>query len=229
MFHRTTLVANDRVLTRGGDDRSHQRRAPLRPQRDAGAADGRRAAGLPAARDPARPGRDDVGATVDPRRDRQAAAVPRAAAAPAGRLARGGLVDPSAATGRRPDAHVRSARRRAIAPASPYSSYASPHVYNPPRPVAPSARASNQPALAQHRRRASTTRPPRTARRTSTTRRRLATARTSTTRQPPAAAPHIYNPPPANGAPHTFGAPPTHSPARTYNPPPRRSARRHVR
>ena len=69
-----------------------------------------------------------------------------------------------------------------VAPASPYSSYASPHVYNPARPVAPSARASNQPAFAS------------TAPRIY---------------NPPGAngAPHIYNPAPAGNGAHIYNPP----------------------
>ena len=61
-------------------DRSHQRRPALHPERDAGAAEGRRAARVPAARDPSPPRREHVGAPVDPRGARGASAPAHTAA-----------------------------------------------------------------------------------------------------------------------------------------------------
>ncbi len=77
MFRRTTNVANDRVLTRG-QATVHINAGPRYiPNAMPGAAEGGRAARVPAAGDPSPPGREHVGAPVDPRGARRQRAGPR--------------------------------------------------------------------------------------------------------------------------------------------------------
>ena len=225
MFHRTTLVTNDRVLTRGGTT-VHINAGP----RHVNSAVPVRLTAVAPQAFPQRAILPHRGATMSARpwiRAATGGGGPASSGAPAGRLARAHWSIPSAgrAAGRTPTFGRAPAR---IAPASPYSSYASPHVYNPPRPVAPSARASNQPAFASTAPRIYN--PP------------AANGAPHIYNPPPAGngahiynpptastAPRIYNPAPANPAPHTYGQPPTYgaphtfggSPARVYNPPPR--------
>jgi len=223
MFHRTTLVTNDRVLTRGGTT-VHINAGP----RHVNSAVPARLTAIAPQAFPQRAILPQRGAMMSARPWIRAAAGAGdpASNGGAGRPQGGGaLVDPRAgrAAGRTP-AFGRAPAR--IAPPSPYSSYASPHVYSPPRPVAPGAHASNQPAF---------------------------TSTAPRTYNPPSAngAPHIYNPPvagsgahiynppaasagprvynnpaPANSAPRTYGQPPTYgaprsfggSPAQVYRP-----------
>jgi hypothetical protein len=188
MFHRTTLVTNDRVLTRGGatvhinaGPRHVTSAAPVRLTNVAPQAFPQRAI-LP-----------HQGATMSARPWIRAAAgggtgVGNGVGRP------GALVDPSSgrAAGRTP-AFGRTAPR--IAPPSPYASYATPHVYNPPRPVAPSAHANNAPTFASS---------------------------APHIYNPPTAnggGTHIYNPAPANGGAHIYNPPTASNPPRVYNAP----------
>ena len=164
-----------------GNDGSHQRRPPPRQQRGARPADGHRAAGLPAARDPSAARRDDVVAAVDPRGDRGRRSREqrrRRTAAGRGRAGR-----PQRGTGRRPDACVRSgagADRAAVAVLvvrlaarlQPTAAGRARGAREQPTRVHEHRAAHLQPAFREWRHR------------TSTTRRRLAAARTSTTRRP---------------------------------------------
>jgi hypothetical protein len=225
MFRRTTLVTNDRVLNHRGTT-VHINAGP---RHVTNAVPVRLTAVAPQAF-PQRAILPHRGATMSARPWIRAAtggggpANNGGAGRPAGA---GGLVDPSPgrAAGRTPALGRTPAR---IAPPTPYSSYASPHLYNPPRPVAPSARASNQPAFASTASR--TYNPPAGNGAPHIYNPPAATAGTHIYNPPAASpAPHISNPAPVSSAPHTFGPAPTYgtphtfggSPARVYNPPPR--------
>jgi hypothetical protein len=222
MFHRTTLVTNDRVLTREGAT-VHINAGP----RHVNSAVPVRLTAVAPQAFPQRAILPRHGATMSARpwiRAATGGGSPANNGATGRPPGAGALVDPSAgrAAGRTPTFGRAPAR---LVPSSPY---ASPHVYNPPRPVAPSARASNQPTFANtapHIYNAATVNggphiynPP-------------AAGNGTHVYNPPTAssAPRIYNPAPATPAPHTYGQPATYdpphafggSPARVYNPPPR--------
>jgi hypothetical protein len=237
MFHRTTLVTNDRVLTRGGT-MVHINAGP----RHVNSAVPVRLTAVAPQAFPQRAILPQRGATMSARpwiRAATGGGSPGNSGGANRPPGAGALVDPSAgrAAGRTP-AFGRAPAR--IAPASPYSSYASPHVYNPPRPVAPSARASNQPAFASTAPRIYN---PPGANGAPHIYNPAPAGNGAHIYNPPAAstspriynpapanpAPRIYNPAPANPAPHTYGQPATYgaphtfggSPAQVYNPPPR--------
>ena len=213
MFHRTTLVTNDRVLTRGNTT-VHINAGPRHVNST-----------LPARLTSVAPQAFPQRAIL-PQRGATMSARPWIRAATAGGAPASGGGGPAPAVGAahtfgRAPMPINAGRAPArIAPPSPSSAYAAPRIYNPPRPVAPSIRASNEPSFASSAPHIYNPAPAPSG---------------AHIYNPPSvsSAPHIYNPAPANPAPRiynpapapstTYGTPHTFSssPARVYNPPPR--------
>ena len=229
MFRRTTLVTNDRVLTRGTAT-VHINAGP----RHVNTAMPVRLASVAPQAFPQRAILPHRGATMSARPWIRAATsgggIPANNNNGAWVAPHGGSTPAGAGAGRfmaRPPAAGRTPPTRIAAP-SPYTSFAAPHIYNPPRPVAPATHASSQPAYASTA--------PRTYNPPANNGAHIYSPPTSNGAthiyNPPttSGATHIYNPPASNLAPHTYGPTPTFgtphtfnnpAPARVYNPPPR--------
>jgi hypothetical protein len=202
MFHRTLVVANDRVLTRGGTTvhinagpRHVTNAAPVRLTSVAPQAFPQRAiyprTGVNMS---ARPWIRAATTNESPAENRTAGPF-RGAPSPSGAGA-------SHLFGRTP------ARTSPPAAHAPSGSYAPPlRTYNPPRPVAPSVQASNQPAFGSSTPRIYNPPPVNSAP-------RVYNAPSAST------APHVYNTPPTSNAPRIYNAPAGSSAPRIYNTPP---------
>jgi len=200
MFHRTTLVTNDRVLTRG----------PTTVHINAGPRH------IPGAL-PARL------TTVAPRAFPQRAILPHSGVTMSARpwiRAGGAGAVPTGNSGRTigaPAVGVGAGNGRAWR-APPSSSATPPRIYNPPRPIAPMHAGGNQPLFTSSAPRVFNPSPS-----------SASSAPRFHNPAPASVAPHIYNPAPASAAPRVFNSQPTYgapytfgrAPARVYNPPPR--------
>jgi hypothetical protein len=208
MFHRTTLVTNDRVLTRGGIT-VHINAGP---RHVTSAAPVRLASVAPQAF-PQRAIYPRPGVTMSARPWIRAASTNESAIGDA-RASRGrpapniGAAGADHLFGR---ASTRTAPSGAHAPSSPYAPPL--RTYNPPRPVAPSMRASNQPSFAGPAPHVYNAPPVYNA---------APVNNTPRVYNPPAtsSAPRIYNQRSANNAPHFYNQPAANSTPRTFNPPP---------
>jgi hypothetical protein len=199
MFHRTTLVTNDRVLTRGGTT-VHINAGP----RHVTAAAPVKLASVAPQAFPQRAIYPRQGVSMSSRPWIRAASTDESpignARASRGAAPNMGGTGAGHLFGRVP------ARTAPSAAHAPSASYAPPlRLYNPPRPVAPSMHASTQPSFA------------------STPHGYNAAPVNSAPRvyNPPAAStPRIYNPAPANNAPHIYNLAPANNAPRISNPAP---------
>ena len=154
MFHRTTNVANDRVLTRGNATVHINAGPRYIPNAMPAPAEGGRASGVPAAGDPSPPRRQHVGAPVD-----SAPPAPGAGSGTATRRRTAARV--SAAARRWAAARVRAAARRSAA-ARRWAAARAWRLDTPPGAIFPGTRPR---LLRLQRRRTSTTHPGRSGRR----------------------------------------------------------------